>query len=232
MLTNYTSAPIIGLIGGMGSLATIKTYSCLVGNLDKDQRHIIIDNLPLENVFDNLSNGTISRIKESIKRLGTAGVRIVGIPCNTVHCFARDIERECNFNDICFLSIIERTAIRMLSQRYSRVGVLATPTGAKLYRRSLEFNNVKVELPSLSDQHRINELVRLILVDASPILLYEAREALTDIGEGLLGAGSEAIVLGCTELPLAFHGDLPPHYYSTIDILAESIAKEAAQWKL
>lgn len=61
----------------MGSLATIKTYSSLMTILPVKLRHVVIDNLPIENVFENLVDDVILSIMFSANRLSNMGVKLI-----------------------------------------------------------------------------------------------------------------------------------------------------------
>ncbi|QBY00505.1 aspartate/glutamate racemase family protein [Rhodophyticola sp. CCM32] len=216
----------------MGSLATIEAYTRLMQALPEKDRHVIVENLPMENVFDHLSATTIFSIRGSIQRLSTAGVKVVGIPCNTVHCYSSEIEQECSKQGIRFLSIIEQTTRAVVRRRSQKAAILATPTGAELYKTAIEDAGVGVSLPSKDEQSQINDVVRAILEDPSPTSLAIARTTLERIATSQRENGADTVILGCTELPLAFRHDQPMSFISTIDALVQGFVTEIENWKV
>lgn len=221
------SRPIIGLIGGMGSLATIETYSRLMSILPVELRHVLIDNLPIENVFDNLHDDTFLNIIYSAQRLADSGVRVIAIPCNTVHCYSKNLIETCKKNGVTFVSIIEKTVEECIQRGLKNVSVLATPTGLNIYSDHLKSAGIRCIPPSEREQNEIDQIIRDVLrINRNKKSMI--REKVTSIGDAhIQNHNADAIVLACTELPVLFSGHLPPHYLSTIDVLSASLRKEA-----
>ena len=92
----------LGIIGGMGPMATIDLYKKITdltdAKKDQDHIHIIIDSYPqIEDRTAHIINGEKSplpRLLESAKRLAAAGADALLMPCNTAHYFADDIQKE------------------------------------------------------------------------------------------------------------------------------------------
>ena len=91
----------IGIIGGMGPLATADLYRKMiegtVAEKDQDHVHVIIDSNPWipDRTEYILHNGPspLPEIVKSIRRLEAAGCDFLIMPCNTAHHIIEEIGR-------------------------------------------------------------------------------------------------------------------------------------------
>ena len=123
----------IGIIGGMGPLATIDLYEKITFNTkaekDQDHIHIIIDSYPqIEDRTAYILHGGKNpkdKLIESAKRLENAGADALIMPCNTAHFFAKDIEKEVS---IPLIHIVKSTAeaIKNKYPKANKIGLIAT----------------------------------------------------------------------------------------------------------
>ncbi|MDB5989204.1 MAG: aspartate/glutamate racemase family protein [Herbaspirillum sp.] len=100
----------IGLIGGMGSGATIETYRKIMKFARYEgsfSPHLIINNLPQENIFDQLEENLATMICHGIEDLASAGASVVGISCNTAHIYIKSIKAEAARRQIKFVNMID-----------------------------------------------------------------------------------------------------------------------------
>jgi aspartate racemase len=147
--------------------------------------------------------------------LEKAGAEVIAIPCNTAHAppIFNVIQSELNHAGAgaLFLNMIEETAafIREQFPDINILGVLST-TGAyrtRLYPYFLE--NSGIEVVSLGEDIQ-NTLIHTAIYDpdygikaigkAHP----RARQQLLEGIKHLVSQGAEAIIMGCSEIPLAF----------------------------
>ncbi|HSQ89794.1 aspartate/glutamate racemase family protein [Romboutsia sp.] len=196
----------VGIIGGMGPLATIDLFNKIVtmtnAKCDNDHIHILIDNntkIPDRTSFilGNGENPTYE-LEKSAKHLEEIGADFLVIPCNTAHYFYNNIKNGVNIEVI---NMIEETAKSIASSGIKKVGLLST-TGtikAKVYDSIFEKYDIELIKP--------NEYGQSVIMD----LIYgikEGREVsdkknMMDILNYLKEQGAFYIILGCTELPIA-----------------------------
>ena len=105
------------------------------------------------------------------------------------------------------------------------VGLLATSgtieSGA--FAEALRRGGVEVVLPGKDDQQAVMAAIYAIKGAASAEQRQAARTALLAVGERLVAAGAQAIVLGCTELPLVLgRGDLAVPVLDSVLVLARA----------
>lgn len=182
---------------------------------------------------------------EALKALGYAGIGAVGgIPCNTFHApgifrlFQEELEKR--GISIRVLHMLEETLghIQEGFPQVNRVGVLST-TGTRktaLYRTLLKEGGFQVvEVPE-QRQEIVQEAIyhpSWGIKARSPVTVKARNQALEAL-KILLDAGAEAVVLGCTELPLA----IPEREWEGVPLvdpmvaLARAMIRESAPYKL
>ena len=198
----------LGIIGGMGPLATADLFHKIITHTDADSDaghiHIVIDNDPgvpdrTKAVLEG-SDAPFPYILRTAQRLIGMGAEILLLPCNTSHVF---YQRLCESVQIPIINMVEEAAIHVSDVGFKKVGLLATSGTlyARLYENALDKYGIEAVLPSDSGQ---DEVMRLI---------YEGVKAGADrfdtsvfCGElhSMASKGAQVFILGCTELPVAF----------------------------
>ena len=121
----------LGIVGGMGSEATVEIYKRIIDRTvhSCDQEHMkicVLNNAVIPDRTTYILNGgkdPLPYLNESIKDLENMGAEYFIIPCNTAHYFAPKFE----MSKIKFISMIEET-LKFIKQNYKnkKVCVLAT----------------------------------------------------------------------------------------------------------
>lgn len=202
----------IGIIGGMGSAATVDLFRKIVEltPAEKDQEHlrIVIDNNPripdrLQAIFHDGEDPVPAILKMALN-LQSIGADFLLMPCNTAHVFLERLNAKL---DIPFLSIIECSAehIRQYHPAVSKVGLLGTDvtiyTGA--HREIFASHNLEIIIPGNITQQNcvMQSIYGSESLKAGNIAV--PHQLLTQASNELIELGAEVILLGCTELPLA-----------------------------
>ncbi|MDX9929969.1 MAG: amino acid racemase [Bacteroidales bacterium] len=203
---------ILGIFGGMGPEATADLYRQIIEitPAQTDQEHmptLIFSNPLVPDRMTSIADGGDAikpYLRFSLRKLEDAGVSFVVIPCNTVHYFY-DYMQECV--DIPIINMIAATAEEVAEKYPSvrKVGLLAT-TGtiqSGLYSRELEARGFEVIIPD--DSVEINMVMKAVrgIKAGTDGALNE--DLLAMAGQHLAGKGAGLIVLGCTEIPLAYN---------------------------
>ncbi len=199
----------IGILGGMGPLATADLFRKIVSltRADRDGEHIriYIDNNPAipDRTAALLSGGEdpVPAMQESLAKLISCGADCVLMPCNTAHCFLPRLRTE---TELPFLSMPEATA-RACRKRFpgGTSGVLATrgTLAAGLYQAALEQEGLACVIPDEAGQAA---LMRVIYDGVKAGAAPETYRAdLESVLAELAEQGADHFILGCTELPLA-----------------------------
>ncbi len=226
---------VIGIIGGMGPMATADLYRKIIENTDastdQEHLHILIDSdtdIPDRTacILDG-SDAPLSYLTASAERLISAGADLLIMPCNTAHHF---YERLQLFSDVPVLNMPELSAKYCSEKGYDCVGILATEgaLSAGVCDPYFERYGIRLVLPS---RQGVKKLMRLIYGEVKagkpchPELL--SRELLNMALEG-----AEAFLLACTELPLVFAGQNGPLPFIDPTLILARAAIEAAGGKL
>lgn len=226
----------LGIIGGMGPLATVKLFEMIVlmtkANSDQEHIHILIDNntsVPDRTNYILTGDGEDPRIQliKSAQRLEKAGADYLIMPCNTAHNFCEDIVESV---DIPFISMIEETAkyIKNKYQDVKKVGLLATEgtIKAKVYDNVFNKYGIEVLKPSQENQKYVMELIYNIKEDIPQDSLDGFYGAMDDIR----AQGVDIFVAGCTEISVAINlYNLKGNIIDAMRILAISAIKYAGK---
>ncbi len=217
---------IIGVIGGMGPLATVNFFEKLVKmtkvDRDQDHPHILINNNPAvpDRTAAILENAPspVPVIVESGRILEAAGASFLAIPCVTAHHFWQEIQDSLS---IPLIHMIRETAAKYPAHdEKNPVGLLATSGTLKAQIFEKVFPRDSALRP-VEDVQK-NQVMRAIYsvkggeVAAGKILIIEAAQTLID-------RGAKAIIAGCTEIPLILQSeDIPVPLIDPVTVLAET----------
>lgn len=217
---------MIGIVGGVGPYAGLDLLQKVFDNTlaGKDQDHLDVILLSMPSSILDRTEYLLGKVKENpglaiskvLKRLETAGARVAGIPCNTAHVdeifdIIQDESQKAGCK-IRVLHMIQETVSFIVATfpEIKSIGVLST-TGTYLnniYRNALENNGFEVIRPTLEMQE---ELIHPAIYhpeygikSASNPVQSRAKDNLQEGFSFLKELGAEAVILGCTEIPIAF----------------------------
>ncbi len=216
----------VGVIGGLGPLATLDFFDRVLKRTRavKEQEHLrlIIDNntkIPDRNAFmrgEGPSPGPA--LAASAKGLEVAGAEVIVMACNTTHIWEAEIRAAIS---VPFLSIIDETAAAVADLRPEAVGVLAVDACLKggLYQDALKKAGVKPLLLSEDSQKTFMDLIyRIKSGDTGDTV----KRAMVTLARRLEAQGAEAIIAGCTEIPIVLSvDDIDGELVSSTDVLVE-----------
>ena len=197
----------MGIIGGMGPLATADLFMRIISitdaKKDADHIHILIDNYPqIPDRTSAILQGTESPLPyliESADKLKNAGADFLIIPCITSHGFYDELIKSI---DIPVLNIVEETAKYLVSNSIKKCVLLATDGTRHTGVFGKIFNKYNIELlyPCASAQSALMDMIyKGIKAGEKQWDSSFVNHELAVLKE----QGAEAVVLGCTELPLA-----------------------------
>jgi aspartate racemase len=170
-------------------------------------------------------DGVADLMARSASILVAAGAELLVCPDNTVH---QAYDRAAAQIGVPWLHIAEEVAREATARGYRRVGILGTRhlMEGPVYPSRLEAHGIGYEFPAPQDRARIDgvimdELVYGRFTDAS-------RGYFADVIAGLAGKGCDAVVLGCTEIPLLVAPeDSPLPVLDSTRLLARAALREA-----
>ncbi len=228
---------VLGVLGGMGPLASahFMLRLTLLTPAERDQDHIPTVLWSDPRIPDRIAGlkGTgpdpLPWLLHGIDGLRQAGCGAIVIPCNTVHAWTTKMAAAV---EMPILHIVDAVAddLRRLDVGCGTIGVLGTvPTLAmRLYQDRLAAAGWDCIQPDADQMERL-VLPSIAMVKINR--LVEAYAPLVAAANNLVERGATAIVLGCTELPLAMQAgpasavDVP--VVDSIDALAHAAIRWA-----
>lgn len=197
---------MLGVIGGMGPLATADFFRKLIDETpaanDEDHVPVLIHSVPQlpRRPPAILANGEspLPALRQVRDRLLAAGATALAMPCNTAHHWYDELAIDC---PVPFLHIVDAVLAELGERaRGARLGLIATQAtlAAGVYDERLA--GCELLRPSLQQMGQY-VLPSIALVKEGA--LVEAGRTLEPAIAALLERGADAVVLACTETPLA-----------------------------
>lgn len=207
----------LGLVGGMGPESTIPYYHDIVYGVQKAVGKQFFPNLTIEsvNVFHLLELFTEGKYDEvvdylmsAINALVNAGAEFAALSANTAHIV---FDRLAKLSPIPLLNIVEVTKDEAVRRNYRKVGLLGTIFTMRedFFKTPFIEAGIEVVIPTPSEMEFISNKIyqELELGIINPETLEQFKAIITRMKEQ---EGIDAIILGCTELPLLLNDEVSP----------------------
>ena len=197
----------LGILGGMGPAASAEFITRIISktpaNCDQDHIPFVLWNEPrIPDRSTSMQSGNdlpLPWLQEGIKGLKHAGCDRIVIPCNSAHFWYAQLSKL----GVPILHIVDSVAeeLKSLNLQGKKIGILGTQGTIEsgLYQYHLNRQGWECIVPSKE------EMAGLVTPAINLIKANQFREPqmlLIKAIHSLIDRGAEAIVLGCTELPL------------------------------
>jgi aspartate racemase len=197
---------LLGVLGGMGPLATVDFLHKLIeeAHAERDQEHVPVVAYSVPQMperppaITGQGESPLPHMLEGVRKLKGAGASVVAIACNTAHYWYDELVAQ---GGLPILHIADATCAA-IAGGVTRVGLVATDgtLAAGIYQTRFAARGVQCVLNETDDQHT---LVRPAIECVKRNQLARAHELAGEAVQRLLDNGAQAVILGCTELPLA-----------------------------
>lgn len=202
----------LGLIGGTGPESTLVYYKELNRRFnencgEKSFPEISIESVNLFRALDLVTNEKYDELTqylgERLQNLEKGGAQIVALTAATMHVVFEELQP---FVKVPFISIPESAAEYALSKGYKKVGLLGTIfTMEKDYlSKAFLAKGIEVVVPSKQERELVNNRIANEL-EFGIVKETSVAELLAVISKMKNENQIEAVILGCTELPLALN---------------------------
>lgn len=163
----------------------------------------------------------------SVDKVAQAGAAFAICPDNTCH---QAFEYLIPHSPIPWLHIAKTVAEEANRQGFNRLAILGTKylMEGPVYPQALEEYGIGSEIPVKADREKIDKIIFKELVNS--IFLEESRLYFNEVTDKLKERGCDAVVLGCTEIPLIVRADDSP--LPTLDstrLLARAALRKALE---
>lgn len=216
---------------GMGPQASCELYRLLIegAGAEYGAKHndefpeILIDSVPVPDGFSHPEQMEVvaTMLENRAERMTSYGATMISLACNTVCIYANRLRK---ITPIEVISTVDEV-VEHVSKKHSRVLLLSSSTSLKLglYQRAFDAVGVEYIAPGPEHYARIDKLILGVMSVTKKDYLTENIAELTKTL--LHGVHVDAVVLGCTEMPLIFPKKFYVPVYSSLSILAESVLK-------
>lgn len=193
----------IGILGGMGSYATIDLFKKIVDAFPAEKEwerpRILIDNnciMPSRVraiLYDEAVDELIMQMSDSINHLVEAGADIIIIACITAHFFIPRLPHQDKIVNI--LSLVDKEF------KTSEECLILCSEGSidsQIWDKTL--HNVKIGYPNANQLVELREFIEIV---KQGNVSEKKRE---EFGDYINEYSQDTVILGCTELPVIFDG--------------------------
>ena len=223
----------IGIVAGSaeGAALCYRTICLEAPAILGEHNHpeITMNSMPLAEYMQHIYEGDWKAVGESLaasaSKVAAAGADFAICPDNTFH---QAFEYLLPKSPIPWLHIANSVAEEAHRQGYKRLGILGTKylMEGPVYPETLKDFQLERRIPDEADRLRINDIIFKELVNG--IFLESSRLYFNEVTEKLKAQDCDAVVLGCTEIPLIVRPDDSP--LPTLDstrLLARAALKKA-----
>lgn len=203
----------LGLIGGVGPESTIPYYREIVYGVQQAVQKAYFPPMTIESLssFEVIrmssqgdTEGLTAYFLEGIQNLVKAGAEVGALACNTGHMVFDELQRQ---SPISLISIVETTCSEAADRKLKRLGLIGTAATmeGQFFRDPFEKAGMDIIVPGPAERDYIAD--RILKELELGIVKEDTARRFIEIAETMVQTQhAEAIVLGCTELPLLFEG--------------------------
>ena len=218
----------LGVIGGMGPMATQLFYKNIIEMTDakKDQEHIDMIILSHASIPDRtlaIKSGETSQVFDVLandaKMLKNNGADAIAIPCNTSHYFWEKLQ---NGVQIPIINMVRETVLSIKEKNpdIKKIGLLATDGTVYTGIYNKECENVGIECVTPDD--KIQKIVMDIIYNQIKKGENGRMDDFEKIDIFLKKSGCEAAILACTELScFKANHELTDFYVDAMQVLCK-----------
>ena len=218
---------VLGVLGGMGPAATVafmeRVLALTPAARDEDHVRMLVDLNPRVPNRHEQPEAAGRTLGEMAARLRDMGAEVLAMPCNTAHAHAETIRAA---SGLPLIDMIAETADAAAAGGARRIGVLATPGGEALYAEALAVRGL--EILRLEGANREAVMAAIFAVKAGDVG-DGPRGEMRRLAGALTSAGAEAVIAGCTEVPLLIGAeDVAVPLVDSAEVLAAACVRECA----
>lgn len=190
---------VLGVLGGMGPAATLdflaKLQAATPVSREQDHLRVLVDinpKVPDRNVDGSDPGPVLAAMAAGLR---ASGAQVLAIACNTAHAYAEDVRA----SGLPLIDMLETAGLAARAQGAGVVGVLGTSLALGLYRD--RFSQLGLEVVTLDDHEQVEFMALLYRIKRGDVG-QASRDAMAALAHRLINKGAQAVIAGCTEVPL------------------------------
>lgn len=233
LATTNAAGGIVGVLGGMGPLATVDFLAKLLAATPaaKDQEHVpvIVSAIPQvpdrTEAFRGEGESPLPLLIEGARRLKAAGAGMLVIACNTAHLWFDELGESIDLPMIHLVDAAIEDAAAIVGPG-ARVGLLGTDAtlASGLYINREATSGLRWLMPTA------REMMELVMPGIDAVKAGDrdmGRRHLVAAADALKKRGAAVVILGCTEIPVVLDASTSP--LPMVDATA-ALARRAVEW--
>lgn len=207
----------LGLVGGMGPESTIPYYHDIVYGVQNKIGENFFPNLTIEsiNVFDVLRlcneqkyDELTDYLMKAINTLIKSGADFVALSANTPHIVFDRLKEQSTVPLVSIVEVTRDEAVRLNKRKLGLLGTIFTMTG-DFFKKPFYDSNIEIITPTTEEMEYINCKISSEL--ELGIVKKDTLQGFQKIIKRMMeDERIEAIILGCTELPLLLNDEVSP----------------------
>lgn len=225
----HNSMKKLGLVGGMGPESTLMYYRDIVYSVQKQTGRfpaLAVESVDVSKILEYCQGQEYDCLTdyllEAIQNLAAAGADFAALSANTPHIVFDQVQSR---SPLPLVSILESTSAEAKHRAISRVGLLGTvfTMEGAFYRVPFVRDGIEVAVPTRSERELVNQRIADELEIG--VVRDETRAEFMAIVERMKREEDiQAVILGCTELPLLFNGfEAPVQCLDTMQIHIQTL---------
>lgn len=208
------SRPMIGVLGGMGPLATVELLRRVVESTpardDGDHIHMLVDNNPHvpSRIAALVEGGGMSpeaELRRMARRLRDGGCDLLAMPCNTAHFYVDAVREESGLE---VLDIVSLTMSRLsrLRPSVSRVGILGSKAVERtgLFAHACQSVGMEAVFPIDTQADALMGLIKGVKRNAPQEELRRRFEGILEAYQPNCGRNPDILLVACSELSILY----------------------------
>lgn len=207
----YDSMKKLGLVGGMGPESTLMYYRDIVYGVQKSIGRfpeLTIESVDVSKILEYCQEREYDHLTDyllqAIQNLAAAGADFAALSANTPHIVFDQVQSR---SPLPLVSILESTCAEAKRCDVSKAGLLGTvfTMEGMFYRAPFVRDGIEIAVPTPDERELVNRRIADELEVG--IVSDETRAEFMGIIERMKREENiQAVILGCTELPLLFNG--------------------------
>lgn len=163
-------------------------------------------------------------LQEGVRSLEMSGAECIVIPCNTAHYWFDRLQQHTSTP---MISMVDRVAEAVRARGIDRVGLMATHAtiATGIYKTTIEHQGGECITPDLPGQ----DIMMRSIYDIKAGRLEEGSDGMEAVFHQLISQGSQAVILGCTEIPIGLAKIIHKNPSQCIDATA-LLAEACVDW--
>jgi aspartate racemase len=227
----------IGILGGMGPEATVYFYDRLISKTKSfsDQEHIPVIIYsdpripPRTDAINKTGPSPVPFLTKGAKTLIKAGADFLVMPCITAHYFWPEVASVIDFPLVHLVEEAASWAVQKIPGG-KKIGLISSSgtLNSGLFHKAFAQKGMEILSPEKEEQSEVMDCIFGPRGIKAGFKEGESKERIVRIARSLHANGAQAVIAGCTEIPLVLcPGDIPVPLIEPMAIGLESCIKKA-----